>query len=494
MRPLSTDSRVASLESRATVSGTAQVFLAESLLLPTGLLTAAYLTRRLGPSDYGLFTLAATVVAFLSWVLPSALGRASIQAVGKSEDWEPVASTLLRVFLAAGLASALGLAAVAYPLSTLFGEPVLTGYLLLFSVELLLFSAVHVHKAILVGVGNYKARARVTAARWFSRMVLIVVFVELGFSVPGAIIGSAAALMVEFVACRMYVRPRLNHAHRVSATQFLGGAAPFMVFGICMRLFDRVDLFALKALGADASAAGYYGAAQNLAIAPSLFALSFAPLLLSSLTRLQRVEGREEEAKVLARNALRFTLVAFPFAAVGVALAPEITRTIFGDGFSPTAPLLARLLFSSVAQMVIAVATIVVIAAGHARWTSAISAAMLVLALLGLSVAIPRFGAIGAATVTAGVATLGAVAAIGASWFAWSVYPPPASLVRSAVVVVLAYSAASRCSREGIALALMLLAFALAIPAAFVALGELRAPERRALRAWLRLGTTEATR
>lgn len=33
------------------IDGTARVFLAEALLVPTGLLTVAYLTRRLGPSD-----------------------------------------------------------------------------------------------------------------------------------------------------------------------------------------------------------------------------------------------------------------------------------------------------------------------------------------------------------------------------------------------------------------------------------------------------------
>ena len=47
------------------MSGTVQVFLAESLILPSGLITAALLSRRLGPADYSLFTVAATLVAWL---------------------------------------------------------------------------------------------------------------------------------------------------------------------------------------------------------------------------------------------------------------------------------------------------------------------------------------------------------------------------------------------------------------------------------------------
>jgi len=47
---------------RHVLDGTIRVFLAEALLLPTGLLTTAFLTRRLGPEGYGLFLLAAPLV------------------------------------------------------------------------------------------------------------------------------------------------------------------------------------------------------------------------------------------------------------------------------------------------------------------------------------------------------------------------------------------------------------------------------------------------
>ena len=40
---------------------TLRIFAGEALAIPTGLVTAAFLTRRLGPEGYGLFTLAATV-------------------------------------------------------------------------------------------------------------------------------------------------------------------------------------------------------------------------------------------------------------------------------------------------------------------------------------------------------------------------------------------------------------------------------------------------
>ncbi len=62
---------------RQTLDGTIRVFLAEALILPTGLLSAAFLTRSLGPRDYGLFTLAATIVVWTEWVATSAFSRAT---------------------------------------------------------------------------------------------------------------------------------------------------------------------------------------------------------------------------------------------------------------------------------------------------------------------------------------------------------------------------------------------------------------------------------
>jgi hypothetical protein len=44
------------------LDGTIRVFLAEALFLPTGLLTTAFLTCRLGPEGYGLFLLAAPLM------------------------------------------------------------------------------------------------------------------------------------------------------------------------------------------------------------------------------------------------------------------------------------------------------------------------------------------------------------------------------------------------------------------------------------------------
>ena len=293
---------------RHTLEGVIRVFLAEALMLPTGLLTLAFLTRRLGTGNYGLFTLAATVVTWIEWSVSSVFARAAYKSVGEAADWRPVGTTVVRLHLAVGVAVMLLLVLLAGPIATLLGEPTLTNYLRLFAVDIPIFTLAHAHRHILIGIGGYRQRAVLSAGRWLTRLGLVVVFVSLGLSVRGAILGSIGASVVELAIARWHIRPPLFRRSTFPARQLWGYAMPLFLFAVSMRLFDKMDLFVLKALGASAAQAGVYGAAQNLSVVPGIFALSFAPLLLATLTRLLR-DGHEEHARAMARDSLRLVLL-----------------------------------------------------------------------------------------------------------------------------------------------------------------------------------------
>ena len=87
---------------RRLVGGSIQVLLAEALSFPSGILVAAYLTRRLGPSGYGLFALAASLVATIEWFIGSMLSRATIKLTAEADEWRGVAVSILRRHLLIG--------------------------------------------------------------------------------------------------------------------------------------------------------------------------------------------------------------------------------------------------------------------------------------------------------------------------------------------------------------------------------------------------------
>ena len=81
-----------------------RILLAEGLILPTGLITAAVLTRYLGPTKYGLFTLTSIVVIWIEFCVTSIFARATIKLIGDAEDWRPWGAKIVRVHLLTGRA------------------------------------------------------------------------------------------------------------------------------------------------------------------------------------------------------------------------------------------------------------------------------------------------------------------------------------------------------------------------------------------------------
>ncbi|MGD2148153.1 MAG: hypothetical protein PVH41_15790, partial [Anaerolineae bacterium] len=100
--------------------------------------------------------------------------------------------------------------------------------------------------------------------------------VGLGLSLTGAILANLGALLVQLAIARLFVRPTL----RGGGVTIIRGVAAYgwalFLYTIGRHLLVRVDLMMVKAL-AGASAAGYYGAAQDLTRPLGLFVASFTP-------------------------------------------------------------------------------------------------------------------------------------------------------------------------------------------------------------------------
>src|ERR1700736_6551304 len=171
-----------------------------------------------------------------------------------------------------------------------------------------------------------------------------------------------------------------------------------------------------------------------------------------------------------------------PFAAIISGAATDISIAVFGEPFRMAGVPLALLIFASVGFVTIAVATAILIAGGKTGTTVALTAPLVLAALGGHLLLIPSLGMYGAAVVTTGVSALGAVAALVVIDLTRRVKIPVATFLRSALISVGAYLAASAWPGSGfIPVTMKLSVLAAIVPAAFFLLGEFDASERRAI-------------
>jgi O-antigen/teichoic acid export membrane protein len=474
------------------LEGTIRVFLAQALFPVTALITTAFLTRRLGAEGYGLLVLAASLVVWVEVSINSLFSRAAIKFVGNAEDWRPIGSAIARLHLIASGCAAVLLVLLSVPLAQVLNEPLLRGYLCLFALDIPLAGLAHAYRDVLVGSGGFAQGALMSAGRWIARLLLIVLLVELGLSVPGAILGSLGASLVELTIGRRYVRLSLFHRAPVAVPpSFWSYALPLFLSALSLSCYTRLDLFALKVLGGTAVQAGVYGAAQNLSLLPGLFAASFSPLLLATLSRLLR-DGRASLAREISRNAMRAVLALLPVAAMIAGATHEIVGFFFGTIFLPAAQLLGMLIFGAVALVMMSVAIAIVTAAGKPRWTLILTGPLVPLAVIGHLVLIPRFGALGASIVTTLLAGLGALVAMLAVYRLWQIVPPTLTLGRSILVSGLAYTLSTLWPVSGSLVLAKLLVISSAFSLAFLVLGELRKSEIAMLASFLPWRTARA--
>ena len=462
---------------RETARGAVFMLGADALVLPTGVLTLAYLTRRLGPDGYGAFALAVAVVVTVEFSITALVSRATVYFVSAEGDPAPVAAAASRLRLGLDLAAAAVLWLFAPVIAGYLGEPSLAWILRLFAVDVPLYGWARSRRDILVGRARFVQAAAGSVGRWVSRLLLIVVLVEAGLGVRGAVLGSIGASLVEAAIDRTGFRLRTGQAFSVGRIFAFG--LPLFLATMATLVLNRLDLFMLKLLGTSTANVGAYAAAQNAALTLAIVGAALAPVVLAHLSRAQTA-GDAVAAELTVRNGLRAGLLLLPWVALLSASAGEVAPLLFGPGFAAATAVLALLVFEGWAMVVIALAAVMLAAAGKSRSLLLLSLPLPVLAGAGLGLAIPRWGMIGAATVSVMVSVIGALAVASAATRAWHARPPLASAVRGLAVAGAIAVVAAIWSTPGpmVLLKLVLLsvtaAFLLVLTGA-VSPGELRA-------------------
>jgi O-antigen/teichoic acid export membrane protein len=237
-------------------------------------------------------------------------------------------------------------------------------------------------------------------------LVLIAIAVEMGLSIPAAILGSIGASIVELAIGRWALGP-VGSVGTADATTLKRVALPLVISAACMALVGKMDLFLIKMLGMPVEQAGFYAAAQNLSILPGIFGQAVSAVVLSTLIRMN-LEGQMVIFRRTAEQSLQVSLGLLPVAGLVGGAASGIVMLCFGPAFNGATPFVSLLMVGAVAQVFIGMITVILIASGHMRWTMAVASPLVLLALAGHLWSIPVWGPLGAAWTTSCTLFVGA--------------------------------------------------------------------------------------
>ncbi len=92
----------------------------------------------------------------------------------------------------------------------------------------------------MTGRGNFRGRALSTGVSWVLRPVAIAVFVEAGWSVTGAVLGSLAAATGGAIVAMAMARVPVFTTARAPIANLWRLAMPMFILAISLRLIDKL--------------------------------------------------------------------------------------------------------------------------------------------------------------------------------------------------------------------------------------------------------------
>ena len=387
--------------------GTALGFIGAAVCLPTGLLTAAFLSRKLGPENYGVLTLTATLIVWLEVIITVGFNRAAVKFISETKNWEPVATRFLQVQTILGIFSAAFLALLAPVFAVLLDAPEMTGYIRIYALCIPITAVSSIHTSVLIGLGQYGRRAVLNALYWVFRLILIFWFVSVQSKVSAVILANIVSSVIVVIWSRFYVKPSFFLRSDFPLQKIWDYGWPLFLFTVCMNFFGQIDLFFVKALCSSPEMAGYYSSAKNITIVPALFTASLAPLLVAKLAFLS-IENGHQAARDITAQSIRFLICLIPFAALVSGSSEEIIMLVYGKAFLPASRFLAVIVFAALGLSLFSVSSAMIVAAGYPKRTLLSIGPALAILLICMPILTSRYGALGAAALTTASTWLGA--------------------------------------------------------------------------------------
>lgn len=320
------------------------------------------MARLLGPEDFGLVAVATVTVTLAVLVVRFGVAEAIIQHPRPTERH---LHTALWANLALGLGAALLVAVLAPPIAALAQKPRLVPILWALAPVCLLQGLTYVCVGLLRRRLDYRGLAlRALVATGLSYLVgMAMALAGLG---PWALVAvqllNALASALTVLLASGY-RPRLRFG-RGEARELARVAVP--VLGQALPSASATAAALVLGVFLPAATVGLFYLAERLV--QSLLMLTGGSIADLSLPVLARLQGEREPQARAARRAIKLAaLVCLP-AFLGTALVAEpLVLVLLGEGWRDAAPALRVLALSGVALGLAAVATQVLIAAGHPR-------------------------------------------------------------------------------------------------------------------------------
>jgi O-antigen/teichoic acid export membrane protein len=365
-----------------------------------------WLGRHLGPHDYGSYSLIISIITIVNLVQTAGIPQSASRFIAKDSKHEKeILSNALTLQLISAFLLSFAIFIFAKPIAKLLNDPDLTH---LIQISALIFPAYGIYSLFygyFNGLHYFKQQAVINMLYSFGKAAGII-SLSYFYGLKGAIIGFAVASIPSIVYIVDKI-PRLSF--RGVGKDIFRYSLPLIGSAAGLTLFLTLDLLFIKIILKDSSMAGYYSAAQNIAIIPYLSLSAFSTIIFPSISKKVHV-GDTSGAKHAIETSFRFLLILIILlCALIIGTNNQLVTLFYGSEYKPAAQTLVWLTIAYAVLTVFAFFVSILNGSGKAKKSMIYAAAGIAVSIFCFILLIPKKQLIGAAIGTGAGAFLATI-------------------------------------------------------------------------------------
>lgn len=365
-----------------------------------GYILYIFLARLLGPEDFGIYGIVIGLVSVLDRVLLSGVQQTVSKFVSEKERLANMFKNkfLKLIFLFSFFISIIYFL-VSKQLALVLNDVTLTKYIQLSALILIFYSLYGVLQGYLNGLRLFKKQAIIRVFYILIKVILVLIFVLLGFGVMGAVVGFILATFVSFVV-NWFIVGFKGGGGEFPFKRVIVFSSSIMGFTLVATLLMYIGLFFVKALSPLEVAnlySGYFTAANSIAEIPYFVLMSFSVALFPVVSKLTFENDLKRVRKYILRS-VRYSLIILIFITVVISsTSNEIISLLYSSKYIFGAQTLSILVFGLAFYALFIMLTTIISGSGKPSYSILFSLIILVLTVILNYLLIPSYSLVGAA-------------------------------------------------------------------------------------------------
>lgn len=356
------------------------------------------LGKILNPIEFGLYGLILSFIAVNTAIFDGFGGGVS-KFISEGFDAEDVKRKSLLAFFSISLIIFVFYLFFSDFIAFLLGDLNLIPYIQLTALILFFHAFFVVYQNYFNGLKLFKWQSITAISLTLFKLILVFLFIFLGFSVFGVIYGILFAYLPCLIFLFIYFRKKPVLVS-FSLKKLFDFSWPLMVFSLLMVFLMSADIFFVKALSDKGVAdlfTGYYTAASIISKLPYILILSISSVLFPTVSSLSS-KGNKENLVQFLRKFNKFCLIAVvPLVVLISSTSEELISLLFSSSLAEGSAALSILVFGKAFFSLFLLFSSVVIAYGNSRMPLLFIIVAFICNFFLSIVLIPSYGLIGAA-------------------------------------------------------------------------------------------------